>query len=129
MIEERPVPRLDDQAQVDAQHPWPGLPSFGEADRDFFFGRDGEAEDLSERIELHRLTVLFGLSGLGKTSLLQAGVFPRLKQRGYLPAHVRLHLEDESVSPDDQVARELERASVMAGVSAIPRTATESVWE
>jgi hypothetical protein len=62
-------------AQADAEHPWPGLSPFREPDQHFFFGRDEEADDLVDRIALNRLTVLFAVSGLGKSSLLQAGVF------------------------------------------------------
>ena len=36
------------------------------------------------------LTVLFGQSGLGKSSLLQAGLFPRLRAERYLPVAIRL---------------------------------------
>ena len=45
-------------------------------DRRIFFGRSPEIELLSQQIIAARLLVLFGKSGLGKTSLLQAGVFP-----------------------------------------------------
>jgi WD40 repeat protein len=115
--------------QVDAQHPWPGLPAFSEADRDFFFGRDSEAEGLTERIELHRLTVLFGMSGLGKSSLLRAGVFPRLRKKGFLPVYLRLNFHSDSTPPSDQIAHELERACRAVGGDASPRMSSESAWE
>src|SRR5262245_39495833 len=62
-------------ATVNADNPWPGLLSFREADREFFEGRRTETEDLFRLVMRERLTVLFGLSGLGKSSLLQAGLF------------------------------------------------------
>jgi hypothetical protein len=41
------------------------------------------------------LTVLFGPSGTGKTSLLNAGLFPRLRESSFLPIAIRLdHLGD-----------------------------------
>ena len=64
-------------------NPWPGLDAFDEAGRDFFHGRDGEAEELLHRVASAPMTVLFGRSGLGKTSLLKAGLFPRLRQRRF----------------------------------------------
>ena len=75
---------------------YPGPRSFAdtEIDRHLFFGRDTEIETLTHRIRGHRLLVLFGKSGLGKTSLLQAGLFPNLRAHGLLPIPIRF---DQSV--------------------------------
>ncbi len=75
---------------VDADHPWLGLLSFREQHRRFFFGREREIADLHERARRNRLTVLFGPSGLGKTSILQAGLCPLLRESGALPVLIRL---------------------------------------
>lgn len=48
----------------------------------FFHGREAEVEDLADRMLAERLTVLRGPSGVGKTSLLRAGVLPELERRG-----------------------------------------------
>ncbi|WP_433337351.1 tetratricopeptide repeat protein [Spirillospora sp. CA-294931] len=48
----------------------------GEADR--FFGRSAETGEVAGLWHRHRLTILYGPSGAGRTSLLQAGVIPRL---------------------------------------------------
>ena len=72
------------------QNPWPGLVAFTEELREFFHGRAEEADELLRRVERKNLTVLFGQSGLGKSSLLQAGLFPRLRAEGYLPVAIRL---------------------------------------
>ncbi len=64
---------------LDAQHPWPSLRAFREEHRAVFRGRDGEITDLVRRVKRRLLTILFGVSGLGKTSLLQAGLFPALR--------------------------------------------------
>ena len=75
---------------VDAQNPWPGLVAFTEDLQNFFYGRAEEADELLRRVGRKNLTVLFGQSGLGKSSLLQAGLFPRLRAEGYLPVAIRL---------------------------------------
>ena len=75
---------------VDAQNPWPGLVAFTEDLTQFFHGRADEADDLLRRVGRKNLTVLFGQSGLGKSSLLQAGLFPRLRAEGYVPVAIRL---------------------------------------
>ncbi|MFQ5856960.1 MAG: SIR2 family protein, partial [Anaerolineae bacterium] len=66
--------------------PYKGLDSFTGADVAIFTGRTEESQRLTNRILAHRLTVLYGESGSGKTSLLQAGAGPRLAQRRALLA-------------------------------------------
>jgi WD40 repeat protein len=64
--------------------PYRGLAAFGETALDalFFFGREREIEVISANLVAARLTVLYGPSGVGKTSLLQAGVAQRLRDEG-----------------------------------------------
>jgi hypothetical protein len=57
------------------------------------------------------LTVLFGASGLGKTSLVQAGLFPLLRKEHHPPVYVRLDLRDRSISLTDQVKSALQSPS------------------
>ncbi len=71
-----------DGAAVDERNPWLGLASYTEETRGFFYGRDEEVAELARRVQRKLLTVLFGQSGLGKTSLLRAGLVPRLRAQG-----------------------------------------------
>ncbi|MEZ4852220.1 MAG: hypothetical protein R3B93_27150 [Bacteroidia bacterium] len=57
---------------------YPGAQPFTKDDRVVFFGRKRDTDRLTELIRLEQLTVLYGKSGLGKSSLLNAGVLPRL---------------------------------------------------
>lgn len=61
-----------------------------------FAGREQDIAEVVSRALADRTFVLFGRSGLGKTSLLLAGVFPQFRERGYFPLHVRL-LDDPLV--------------------------------
>jgi WD40 repeat protein len=61
----------DDQAQ---RQPFKFLDAYTTDDRDLFFGRDLELRELYSRFFNSRLTVVFGLSGSGKTSLVQCGL-------------------------------------------------------
>lgn len=80
---------------LDRENPWPGLESFHEADQAFFNGREADTAELLRLVQGGRLTVLYGVSGLGKSSLLQAGLFHLLREKRMLPAYVRLvHGED-----------------------------------
>src|ERR1700739_657169 len=72
--------------------PWPGLDYFDECAAALFHGRDLEIAELARRVLASPVTVLFGKSGLGKTSLLRAGVFPRLRAQNFLPVYVRFDL-------------------------------------
>ncbi|HAN79556.1 MAG TPA: hypothetical protein DCQ31_18230 [Bacteroidales bacterium] len=74
---------------VDAQHPYIGLQSFSEQLKDFFYGRNNEIEQLARLTEFHPTTVLFGKSGLGKTSILHAGLSPYMRKNYFLPLIVR----------------------------------------
>jgi len=65
-----------------AESPYKGLARYEEADAPYFFGRDAEAELVVANVLASRLTLLFGDSGVGKSSLLHAGVAPRLRASG-----------------------------------------------
>jgi WD40 repeat protein len=78
------------QANLNSKEPWPGLAWFEEADQPFFRGRADETAELLRLVRREPLTVLFGRSGLGKTSLLKAGLFPALRNEELLPVYVRL---------------------------------------
>ena len=58
--------------------PYVGLRPYTGEEHGLFFGRDREARDVATIWQATALTVLFGASGVGKTSLLHAGVVPRI---------------------------------------------------
>lgn len=61
-----------------ARPPYIGLRAFQAGDRDRFFGRAQEAREVALLWRINRLTLLYGTSGVGKTSLLHAGVIEEL---------------------------------------------------
>jgi len=64
-------------------NPWRGLASYDAADAALFFGRDAEITALRARIDTLPLTVVLGASGTGKSSLVKAGLVPRLAADGW----------------------------------------------
>ncbi|MFH8348191.1 hypothetical protein [Streptomyces sp. NPDC018045] len=67
-----------DDAPVTPRCPYPGLAAFEAANAAEYFGRATLTKELSGRVEQHPLTVVFGASGSGKSSLLRAGLLPHL---------------------------------------------------
>jgi WD40 repeat protein len=61
--------------------PFVGLVPYREEDAPFFFGRDEEKQIVAGNLRASRLTILYGPSGVGKTSLLQAGVVHDLRRQ------------------------------------------------
>jgi WD40 repeat protein len=115
--------------QLDGENPWPGLESFEENAHTFFYGRDQEAQSLLNRVRDAPVTVLYGRSGLGKTSLLQAGLFPLLRDHHLLPVYVRFELKPGSAPLTRQLQHSIHDA-IRADVSdATPPSDDESLWE
>ncbi len=129
MIAKVPTSRQVDTGQVDEEHPWPGLAAFREEDRLFFHGRDREAGDLCRLVLRNRLTLLYGLSGLGKTSLLRAGLFPRLRDAGVFPVYIRLHYTAESPDPFMQAKETILKAVTDARIESPLTRPEETLWE
>ena len=70
--------------------PYRGLAAFGEQDAALFFGREAATAQVLERMSRHvagtGLLMVSGVSGAGKSSLLRAGVLPRIRAEGLAAA-------------------------------------------
>ena len=66
------------------QIPFPGLRAFSESQRELFFGREAQIEELVARLRAEPVITVMGPSGAGKSSFVQAGAIPRLRERGTL---------------------------------------------
>ena len=87
-------------------NPFPGPQPFRAADQDRFFGREDTARKLLNRILAHPCVMLFGPSGSGKSSLMQASVIPLLKeQHGFRAVRVDGWLVGEA--PLERLARDM----------------------
>ena len=119
------------ETAVDPAQPWLGLNSFSESTRAFFYGREDEIAELARRVQRKLLTVLFGQSGLGKTSILRAGLVPRLRPAYYCPVYVRLDYGRDSPSPAAQIKQALFRETLASGTWTKTGAAVEdeSLWE
>ena len=74
-----------------------GISPFTSELKKVFFGRDKDIDELYEQILLEKQVLLYAKSGIGKTSLLNAGVVPRLeKQNEFHPLSIRFRAYDEN---------------------------------
>ncbi|GAA2653518.1 helix-turn-helix domain-containing protein [Streptomyces vastus] len=92
----------------DERPPYRGLARFEPGDSDLFYGRDALVAGLVELVQEHRFAAVFGPSGSGKSSLLRAGLIPRLRQTAGAerPAVIRV------LTPGERPARTHEKALV-----------------
>jgi len=107
-----------------------GLESYKESQAKSFFGRDSEIETLTNLVKLNTLTIVFGRSGTGKTSLLNAGVFPKLRKNYCLPFRIRLEFKEDSLPLISQVKsvlkKEIEKYKFRVGADP---ASYQSLWE
>jgi WD40 repeat protein len=64
-----------------SNEPYPGLNPYFVKDAKRFFGRETQIENIIDRLTASRLTILYGESGVGKTSVVRAGVAAQLRQQ------------------------------------------------
>lgn len=76
---------------------YPGTRSFEREEQDIFFGRSEETRRLFAQMNVESLVVLFAKSGIGKSSLINAGLAPLLDLEAYLPIKVRF--QNTAVTP------------------------------
>ncbi len=90
---------------------YPGTKPFSTEQRDLFFGRDDDIRELISRISLEQMYVLYSKSGLGKSSLINAGIIPRILENGSLtPISVRFgaYAKDNTESPSVKTKKAIE---------------------
>lgn len=61
--------------------PYPGLLAYSDEDSELFFGRTADTARILEAIASRKCAIVFGASGVGKSSVVRAGALPRLAPR------------------------------------------------
>lgn len=108
-------------------NPWKGLNFYVEGD--IIYGRDVEILNLSHYIFNNTQTVLYGRSGIGKSSILNAGIFPQARERNMIPVVIRLK-HDNSEEYLSQIRKAMNEAGIEIREILPPVSVSrESVWE
>ncbi|MCK4346163.1 MAG: hypothetical protein KAX05_12840 [Bacteroidales bacterium] len=69
--------------------PFKFLDSYTKDDRDIFFGRDREIEEMYQKVFESKILLVYGISGTGKTSLINCGLANKFEDSDWLPVNVR----------------------------------------
>ena len=115
--------------QKTAQPLFIGLQSYTEAQAENFYGRGDEIDRLTNLIKNNALTIVFGKSGTGKTSLLNAGVFPKLRKSYCLPFRIRLQFQEDSPDLVTQIKETLSAEIDKYGFKVQSYPLSEPLWE
>ena len=90
---------------------YPGVSPFTSEQQNIFFGRDNDIKKLYKLISMRKQVLLYAKSGIGKTSLLNAGVLPKLADN-FVIIKIRFfaYNEQNSLSPTDKTLNVLQAA-------------------
>lgn len=97
-------------------NPWRGLASYIDplytTTPYMFCGRDAEIAEVTKIIDNNLFVTLYGRTGIGKTSLLNAGVFPLLRMRNYQPIYIRLSQKPKDYSYAQYIIEVIEKSEL-----------------
>jgi phospholipase C len=106
--------------------PYKGLDHYEEEDAPFFFGREVQRDLIVANLIAARLTLLYGESGVGKTSLLNAGVVPRLRDEPDVAVVVFRSWDDDPIAGLIDAIRATSGVHPSAGASGLSATIAAS---
>lgn len=86
---------------MNSENPYLRLKSYSETDAQYFKGRESESGEIFDLLQRNDVVVLYSESAEGKSSILAAGLYPRLRRHNFLPVSI-VFTEDEFAekSPD-----------------------------
>lgn len=108
---------------------YPGLRPFERSQSAVFHGRQEDIGKLSNLILRERLVLLFAKSGMGKTSLLQAGCAPELERQDFVPVFLRTERSDRPLLAS--ISEMLDKNPYVGGIdeTGLKPGAPQTLWE
>ncbi len=120
---------MGDNNKITEQRPYRGMQKFSEEHKNLFFGRTKPIDEIFDLLKNNRLTVIFGRSGIGKSSLLNAGLLPKLRENFYLPVLIRIPFSDPKTDPLAYTKSEIEREMKKYVSKDFKYTEGKTLWE
>ena len=95
--------------------PYPGLRSFESSERQYFFGRERQLDELLRKLRSNRFLAVVGTAGSGKSSLVKASLLPRLKDgfSGQAGQNWRIAVCNIGTNPIGNLAKQLAQRGVL----------------
>ncbi len=109
------------------QNPWLGLKAYDEGST--LYGRDEDTINLAQLVFYHIGTVLYGKSGIGKSSLLNANLLPMARRHGITPLYIRLDHHENAHPYATQVINAIKNAGITVKEIVKPSSPTPLFWE
>lgn len=119
---------------IESKNPWRGLEAYREGE--IIYGRDEDIRRLTQCTLNDIDTVLYGRSGIGKSSIINAGIMPAARRADFTPITIRL---EHKVSAEEQASgkavsylKQIRSAIEEAGIQIKPQDAQSSgtcIWE
>ena len=95
-----------------SQSPFKFLDSYTKEDKDIFFGREAEVEDVYTKVFQGKILLVYGASGTGKSSLISCGLANKFQDSDWLPVNVR-----RGINIVDSLRQQLEKTMLTSVAS------------
>ena len=94
------------------QSPFKFLDSYTKEDKDIFFGREAEVEDVYTKVFQAKILLVYGASGTGKSSLISCGLANKFQDSDWLPVNIR-----RGINIVDSLRQQLEKTMLTSVAS------------
>ncbi len=117
---------MDTHNNIEEKNPWLGLQAYTEDKT--LYGRDDDIRALTQRVLSDNSLVLYGRSGIGKSSIINAGIIPSARRNGIVSISIRLDHQKGSSSYQSQIAESLKANGVIIKQHSQP-SEHQLLWE
>lgn len=108
--------------------PWLGLQSYKEGQQ--LYGRDADIQALSQNVLAVKEMLLFGRSGIGKTSIVNAGLIPYARLHNFVPIPIRLNHDNHAkTSYLNQIREAIVSHGIVIQALSSANSESEVIWE